>query len=239
MSPLLGLLLGGCAAHAPRTPDTFGASLAAADEEWGARAKSGNLEAAERTYSALLGVRAESPDALWRLSRVAWSHALIDPDNAQTWHEIGREYALRCVMTDPGVAAAVAKRGDRLDSAMLASATLPSECLVFGGAHVVALVEARGAGAKLDLEDGDPLLGMAVPETTMEPATREWAIGRWLTITGATPSAARAHLVAAAKLAPGVRFYRDAALQSFPDLADTFAPFTPEPAWALENHEAP
>lgn len=238
MISLLALLLGGCPAHAPRAADSFGASLSAADEVWSARAASGGVDAAESAYAALFGMRPESAELLWRLSRAAWSRALIDPDNAQTWHEVGREYAMRCVMTDPGVAATVAKRGDRLDNAMLASATLPSECLVFAGAHVVALVEARGAGARLDLEDSEPLLAMAAPDTTAEPAAREWAAGRWLTLSGVTPDAARAHLLAAATLAPGVRFYRDAALQSFPDLADTLAPFTPEPAWALENHEA-
>ncbi len=238
MIALLGLLLGGCPAHTTRSPDAFEASLVAADEVWSARATAGGVDAAERAYTALLGARPESPEVLWRLSRAAWSRALIDPENALTWHEVGREYAMRCVMTDPGVAAAVAKRGDRLDNAMLANAVLPTECLVFGGAHVVALVEARGAGARLDLEDADSLLGMAVPETNTEPAPREWAVGRMFTLSGLTPDAARAHLLVATTLAPGVRFYRDAALQSFPDLADTLPPFTPEPAWALENHEA-
>ena len=230
------LWLAGCVAHHRAPADPFAGALSAADEAWGHRAESGGLDAAERAYTALLAERPGAPEVLWRLARLQWSHALIDPAHAGEWHEAGREFALRCVAADPALAEALATAGDRLSTATLAISTAPAQCLVFGAAHIVALVEARGPGAALDLEDALPLAARAAQAgPAVEPALRSWALGRAGVLMGSNPGESRDAMRTAVALAPGLRFFRDEAVSAFPDLAESFDAFVPAPGWTLEN----
>jgi hypothetical protein len=230
LAALSALYLGGCRPR-PSRVDEFGEAVAAADTLWAARSGSG-LEAAERAYTALLAERPNASAVLWRLSRVAWSRAMIEPARAATWHEVGREYALRCVAGDPSVAAALLDVGDRLTPPVTV-AEAPPGCRVFGAAHVVALVAARGPGAALDLEDAAPLLDGVTVDA--DPAAAAWAAGKLRVLRGVESGEAREALVRAVTAAPGVRFYREEALAAFPDLDGGLPAFTPDPAWTLEN----
>ncbi len=240
--PLLLALfaLTACIGHRTGEHDPFATALAAADLRWAARAETGSVDEAERAYRALLAQRPDSGEVLWRLARVEWSRALIDPANASTWHEAGRQEALACIAADPALADWLAHQGDRLTTEVLTAAHMPAQCLVYGAAHVVRWVELRGAGAALDLEDAAPLLEVAASTApTVEPALREWAAARVSVLSGGAPSAARAHFRAAVEAEPGLHFFRVDAADAFPDLTDAL-PSPPETdAWALENGAAP
>lgn len=227
------LLLGvACLPKAGPVEDSFAAALRAADARWEARATEGTVDGAERAYTALLAERPTSPDVLWRLSRVAWSRSWIDAGNAETWHEVGREYALRCLLEDPGVRDAVAAHGDRLDAALVEAAEVPPECAALGAAHLVALARLRGPGAALDLEDVQALLAAPDPAGAVELALAEWAEGA---VPGADPDRSRAHLRRAAERAAGLPWFRAEAVRTWPDLAEALPTAPPDPAWALET----
>ena len=168
---------GGCAPKVPGDVDPFVAALASADARWEARSATGNVDEAERAYTALLAERPQSGDVLWRLSRLYWSRAWIDPGQAETWHEVGREQALRCLAADPGIADAITRQGDRLDAGRVAAASVPAECAALAASHVAALADLRGAGAALDLEDVDALLAAPRPATPEVAALGRWADG--------------------------------------------------------------
>ena len=215
-----------------READRFGEAIAAADLVWERRAEAGTLDDAERAYTALLAERPQAGAVLWRLSRMAWSRAMMEPARALRWHEVGREYALRCVGSTTAVAAVTQSLGDRLSPPVPVGAA-PLGCRVYGGAHVLGLVRARGPGSDLDLEDAEPLL--AGLDETVEPAVGGWAAGTLRVLQGRDSAAARDALLSAVAAAPGVAFYRREALSAFPDVDGSLPRFTPDPAWALEN----
>lgn len=218
--------------RASRAPDAFGEAVAAADRVWAARAETGSVDPAERAYTALLAERPTAAAVLWRLSRVAWSRSMIEPARAAKWHEVGREFALRCVAVAEPVAEVLLLRGDRLGPPLVLDEA-PAPCRVYGAAHIVGLVAARGPGAALDLEDASPLLA-DVPEG-VEPAVQAWARARLRLLQGAEPAAAREAMGRAVAAEPSVRFYRAQATLAFPDLDGSLPPFQPDARWALEN----
>lgn len=226
--------LGACSGAAKKTVDPLAAALTKADEAWESRAAAGNVEVAEKAYAALLAKWSEEGRVLWRLSRVAWSRALITPLDASIWHEAGREYAMRCLVATPTFGESVYLMGDRLTDASLAE--IPEQaapCAVYAAAHTVALTRRRGPGAALDLADVAPLLAVAErlsPGT--EAALAAWTAGNLAFQTGALVEA-RAGLRTAAETAVGQQFYREDALVLFPDMANL--PEGNDPTWALEN----
>lgn len=223
-----------CTGAAKRTADPLVAALATADKTWESRATTGSVDAAERAYAALLATWSEEGRVLWRLSRVAWSRALIAPVDASIWHEAGREYAMRCLVATPEFGESVYLIGDRLTATALAE--IPPEtssCAVYAAAHTAALARSRGVGAALDLADVGPLLAAAErvsPGT--EAALAAWTTGNLAFQSGALVEA-RAALRLAAESAVGQRFYRTDALALFPDMANL--PEGNDPVWALEN----
>ncbi len=228
-------ILGSCK-RASRAPDPFGEAVAAADKVWAARASTGSVDAAERAYTALLAQRPTAGAVLWRLSRVAWSRAMIEPARAAKWHEVGRELALRCVAAAEPVAEGLLVRGDRLGPPVVLDEA-PAPCRVYAAAHVVGLVYMRGPGAALDLEDAAPLLA-GLPEG-VEPAVQGWTSARLRLLQGAEPAAAREAMRQAVAAEPGVRFYRAEAMLAFPDLDGSLPPLLDDPRWALENAAFP
>lgn len=232
---LLALTLWSGCAPKVAPADSFVAAIAAADRVWEDRAASGGLEVSERAYTVLLAERPDSPDVRWRLARAALSRRLIDGDNAAMWHEIGREHALRCLSADVGIVEGIARTGDRLLPEMVRAAVVPPECAALAAAHVVGLARARGLGSALDLEDAVALLAAPAPAGGVERAWQRWAAGTLAT----DVVASRAALREAVQLAPGVLFFREAAVRAFPDLDGVLPPATPDPAWALENRRVP
>ncbi len=226
------MLLAGCVPKAA-PPDAFAAAVADADVVWEGRGAAGGLDASERAYTALLGQHPDSPDVLWRLARAAMSRRLIDGENAATWLEVGREHALRCLSADVGITEGLARAGDRLDSEVVRAAAVPPECAALAAAHVVGLARARGPGSALDLEDAAALLTAPAPAGVVERAWQRWAAGTLALTTDVV--AARAALREASELAPGLFFFREAAVQAFPDLDGVLPRATADPAWALEN----
>ena len=227
-------LLAGCAPKVAPA-DSFAAQIAAADLVWEARANAGGLDVSERAYTALLAQRPDSPDVLWRLARSALSRRLIDRDNAATWYEVGREHALRCLSADEGISAAIARSGDRFDPEVVRVASVPPECAALAAANVVGLARLRGSGSALDLEDAAALVHAASPSGAVEAAWQRWAIGMLALTTDVVAS--RAALRMAAELAPGLAFFREAAVEAFPDLDGVLPRATADPAWALENRQ--
>lgn len=228
------LFLLGCTGAGKRAADPLAAALATADEAWESRAATGNVDVAERAYAALLATWSEEGRVLWRLSRVAWSRALLTPADASIWHEAGREYAMRCLVATPQFGELVYLIGDRVTDVALAE--IPVEagpCAVYAAAHTVALTRRRGPGAALDLADVDPLLSAAeriAPGT--EAALAAWTDGNQAFLLGELVEA-RAALRTAAETAPGQHFYRLDALALFPDMVNL--PEGDDPVWALEN----
>ena len=168
------------------------------------------------------------------MSRVAFSRALLAPAQAATWHEAGREYAMRCLVANPTFGESVYQAGDRLTANALA--VLPGDlvpCMVFAAAHTGALVQGRGPGAALDLADVTPLLEAA---QRLDPSA-EAALAAWAKSTEAFAKGnlvdARAAARRAVDLEPGLDFYRHEALAKFPDLVNL--PVGADAEWVLEN----
>jgi hypothetical protein len=234
---LLSLALAACATAARKERDPFGTAMRAGDRLWGARPTAG-MDAASKAYEAMLVRWKEDGRVLARLAEIAWSRAMVNPDDAATWHAAGREYAMRCVIGSPQAAEVLFRVGDRVVPELLATVDAAhAGCLVWAAAHTSALVADRGPGAALDLADVGPLLHRAVelaPE--VEPALRAWTEGRAASLDPrGDPTTARARMREAIALAPGIAWYRATYAATFPDVTDAWEGYVPDPVWAAEN----
>lgn len=219
------------------------AALHAGDLLWAARANGDNFDLALDAWRSALARAPQDPEALARLARAEWSLGQRAADGARAHFEAGQEIGWRCLLGWPAFEALLDGAGYRVtDEAVAALPDAAAPCATWVVANGLSAVEARGPGARLDLEQLAPLVRwLSASPGRGEPGFAPWSAARLATLSAApdpAPAGARADYRAAVAAAPDIRLFRDQLAAAFPDARETaydgFAP-GPSSAWALEN----
>ncbi len=126
----------------------------AASAAWVSRSAPGGLDLARQASLAVLARRPEDAASLTRLSRIEWIAAHDAPESAVTRFAEGREYAWRCLQTDPSFGAALSADSGRLTRANLESVEGASGvCLGLMATHTIGLMDELGPGSWVELTE--------------------------------------------------------------------------------------
>jgi hypothetical protein len=248
VSVLIQLSIAGCI-HRGQEPlaDLLAPSVLAADARFAERhADPTALDDAMRGW---MGRIAEDPAdraALARLAQGEWLLSMRDPGQAEVHLANGEEYGWRCLLADPGLAAAVSAAGGRLPAAALDR--LPdtvAPCVAWTAANGLDRALLRGQGAALAARD---LRALAARARSAEKATSlvPWSVeglpglGAWLDarahlLADPTAPAVRALFEDAVGQGPSVLRWRIDAAAACLELACSLAPAGDGTLWAFEN----
>lgn len=252
----VAFVLSGCAWHrgGPVAEDPLAAGIVAAQAAWERRAEPDGLAAAIAAWEALHAQAPTDPRVLAALAHAHWLAGLVAPteDEALDELETGRGYGGDCLLTFPTFADGLGGEGYRVTAGTVSgldAAAVP--CLTWAAANAYTLVERRGRGAALEVEQARPLSDRAwalAPDG--EDGMVAWAYAMSVVLdqdparaakrSAAMPEA-EAALRRAMSLAPGNHLFVAALVAYVPEVEPALARQLigpPSEKWALESKGA-
>ena len=152
----------GCAWHrgGAVAEDPLAAGIAAAEAAWERRAEPDGLTAAIAAWEALHAQAPTDPRILAALAHAHWLAGLVAPTEEEALDELetGRGYGGDCLLTFPTFANGLGGEGYRVTAGTVSGLDASAvPCLTWTAANAYSLVERRGRGAALEVEQARPL----------------------------------------------------------------------------------